>query len=123
MRLFFLLVIGQTLFAQSTDRYLHVMGGFLKGSDYLVWNAQQRAAYAAGFVNGMTVAALVLNEGDSPQEPKWLAACVAEMSDRQIAEIIRKEVQDKPAQWHLGMNTLSFNAMVGACAQYTKPRR
>jgi hypothetical protein len=71
----------------------------------------------------MSVAALVLNGGDSPKEPKWLAGCTAEMTNTQIAEIIRKDVQDRPAQWHFGMNTLSFNAMVGACTQYYSPRK
>jgi hypothetical protein len=117
MRLFFSLAIGLALCAQSTE-YFHVMGGFFKGSEYLDLNAQQRAAYAAGFVNGMSVAALVLNGGGSPKEPKWLAACVSEMTTTQIAEIMRKDIQDKPAQWHLAMNTLGFNAIVGACGQY-----
>jgi hypothetical protein len=31
------------------------------------------------------------------------------MTTTQIAEIMREGVQDKPAQWHLGMNTLGFN--------------
>jgi hypothetical protein len=122
MRLFLLLTVGLLVSAQSTE-YFHVMGGFFKGSDYLDMSAQQRASYAAGFVNGMSVAALVLNGGDgaSSKEPKWLAACTAEMTTTQIAEIMRKDVQDKPAQWHLGMNTLGFNAVVEACAQYYSP--
>ena len=49
------------------------------------------------------------------------AACVSEMTTTQIAEIMRKDIQDKPAQWHLGMNTLGFNAVVGACGQYYSP--
>lgn len=35
---------------------------------------------------------------------------------------MRKDIQDKPAQWHLGMNTLGFNAMVGPVVN-TIPRR
>jgi hypothetical protein len=119
MRMFLILVIGLTLCAQSTE-YFHVMGGFFKGSEYLNLNAQQRAAYAAGFVNGMSVAALVLNGGDgaSPKEPKWLAACTTDMTTTQRAEIMRKGVQDKPAQWHLGMNTLGLK-----CLNYSPPRQ
>jgi hypothetical protein len=117
MRLFVFLTFGLLLSAQSTE-YFHVMGGFYKGSEYLELNAQQRAAYAAGFVNGMSVAALVLNGGNDPKDPKWLAACVSEMTTTQIAEIMRKDIQEKPAQWHLGMNTLGFNAVAGACGQY-----
>ena len=89
MRLFVFLTFGLLLSAQSTE-YFHVMGGFYKGSEYLELNAQQRAAYAAGFVNGMSVAALVLNGGNDPKDPKWLAACVSEMTTTQIAEIMRK---------------------------------
>ena len=43
------------------------------------------------------------------KEPKWLAACTTDMTTTQIAEIMRTGVQDKAAQWHLGMNTLGFN--------------
>jgi hypothetical protein len=43
------------------------------------------------------------------------------MTTTQLAEIMRKDIQDKPAQWHLGMNTLGFNAVVGACGQYYSP--
>jgi len=53
---FFLLTVGFLLSTHSTE-YFHVMGGFFKGSEYLDLNAQRRAAYAAGFVNGMSVAA------------------------------------------------------------------
>jgi len=45
------------------------------------------------------------------------------MTTTQIAEIMRKDIQDKPAQWHLGMNTLVFNAVVGACGQYYSPAK
>jgi hypothetical protein len=71
----------------------------------------------------MSVAALVLNGGDSHKEPKWLAACTTEMTTTQIAEIIRKDIQDRPAEWHLGMNRLGLNAMIGACIQYYSPQK
>jgi len=74
-----LLTVGLLPSAQSTE-YLHVMGGFFKGSEHPDLKAQYRAAYAAGFVNGMSVAAMVLNGGDTPKEPEWLAACVSEMT-------------------------------------------
>ena len=68
MRLFLLHAVGLTLCAQSTEPF-RTMGGFLKGNDYPDLNPQQRAAWAAGFVNGMSVAALVValqrNEGGS----------------------------------------------------------
>jgi hypothetical protein len=97
------------------------MDGFMKGSKYLEMQPSERAAYAAGFVNGMSVSAMVLNLGSSPREPRWLADCIRGMTDRQIAEIIRKDVQDRPAEWHTGLNRLGLNAVVSACKAYWSP--
>ena len=123
MRIFLLLTIGLALSAQSTDEYFHIMGGFLKGGDYLELSERQRAAYAEGFVNGMSIAAIVLNVDSSKKEPKWLTDCTRDMTNVQIAEIIRKHIQDNPAQWHLGLNTLGYNAMLAACSQYAHPEK
>jgi hypothetical protein len=98
------------------------MSGFLKGNDYLETDSDFRTAYATGFVNGMSVAAFALNpSGDAPQiTTRGLAACVKEMTNKQIGEIIRKNIQDAPEKWHYALNVLSFNAMLGACKSYVQ---
>jgi hypothetical protein len=40
------------------------------------------------------------------------------MTDTQMAEIIRKEIQDRPSEWHHGLNQLSATAMLNACKEY-----
>ena len=106
-----------TLAAQNTGPFT-VMGGFMNGNAYLDLGASERTAYAAGFVNGMSVAALVLNTDKSQREPRWLTDCTKGMTDHQIAEIIRKDIRDRPAEWHRGLNGLSLNAMLQACKPY-----
>jgi hypothetical protein len=119
MRSVILLALCLTLSAQNTEP-VPVMSGFMKGNDYLETDSDFRTAYATGFVNGMSVAAFALNpSGDAPQTTtRWLADCVKEMTDKQIGEIIRKNIQDAPEKWHYALNVLSFNAMLGACKSY-----
>jgi hypothetical protein len=40
------------------------------------------------------------------------------MTDKQIAEIIRKEIQDQPSEWHRPLNMLSLTAVLKACKDY-----
>jgi|HubBroStandDraft_5_1064220.scaffolds.fasta_scaffold155075_2 hypothetical protein len=44
------------------------------------------------------------------------------MTTTQTAEVMRKDIQDGPAQWHLGMNMPSFSLVVGACGKYYSPQ-
>jgi hypothetical protein len=124
MRPLILLPLCLTLVAQSTGPFT-VMGGFMKGNDYLTYGSPERSAYAAGFVNGMSVAALALNVGNSNREMKWLADCTEGMTDKQIAEIILKSIKDNPSEWHHGLNILSLNAMTQSCKSYwtTTPQK
>jgi len=114
--LFFLCL---TLTAQNTGPFF-VLDGMWKGADYLELDTPSRPACSTGFFNGMTIAALVLAAGNSSREPKWLVDCAAGMSNDQIAEIIRKDIQDTPAEWHLPLNRLGLNAMVSACKPFVK---
>ena len=124
MRFLIIVPLCLTLVAQSTGPFT-VIGGFMKGADYLEYQSAQRRAYAAGFVNGMSVAALALNIGNSKREVKWLADCTEGMSDDQIAEIILKAIKENPAEWHRGLNVLSLNAMTQTCKPYwtTTPQK
>jgi hypothetical protein len=40
------------------------------------------------------------------------------MTDKQVAEIIRKDIQDKPSEWHHPLNMLGLLAMLNACKDY-----
>jgi hypothetical protein len=123
MRRLIVFSIGLTLAAQNTET-VTIAGGFMRGENYLALDPQERAAYAAGFINGMSIAAPVLTTGHSPGEPRWITDCTKEMSQRQIAEIIRKSIQDRPAEWHESLNVLGLNAMLSACkAYYVDPAR
>jgi hypothetical protein len=110
------------LVAQNAD-YVYIPGGLLTGEDYLELGAQSRVAYAAGFFNGMSVAAAVVGDTASSgsavsRRVTWLGACSKGMTDKQIAEIIRKEIQERPAEWHQPLNVLGLTAMLNACKEY-----
>jgi hypothetical protein len=127
MRLLLPLLIGLTLVAQQTDTRsknlarpdVYVSAGFLQGRDYLALSDDERAAYAAGLFNGMSVAHLIADVSES--QVHWLDACSRGMTARQVAEIIRKDIQGSPPEWHFQINLLGLNAMLRACQQYNPP--
>jgi hypothetical protein len=109
------LVLGFGIFAQNT---IYVPGGFMTGQEYLDLNPQSRAAYAAGFFNGLTVASGVTKDMPGKVDPSWLGTCGKGITDKQVAEIIRKDIQDQPSEWHRPLNMLSLTAMLKACQDY-----
>ncbi|HAF21424.1 MAG TPA: hypothetical protein DCK93_00695 [Blastocatellia bacterium] len=89
-----------------------VSNGFMKGKDYLDMTANEKRAYAMGAINGMLVAPFFA----APKEKvAWLETCAVNMSDEQVAAIFTKYIRDHPAEWHYGLNVLSFSAMRDAC--------
>ena len=89
-----------------------ISDGFMKGKDYLDMTANEKRAYAMGAINGMLVAPLFV----APKEKMaWLETCSVNMTDEQVAAILTKYIRDHPAEWHYGMNVLSFSAMIDAC--------
>ncbi len=109
--------LGLVLFAQNTA-LIYVPGGFMTGQEYLDLSAQSRAAYAAGFFNGLTVASGVIKDLPGKVDPAWLGDCGKGMSDKQVAEIIRKHIQDQPSEWHHPLNMLGLTAMLDACKDF-----
>jgi hypothetical protein len=109
--------LGLVLFAQNTD-LIYVPRGFMTGQEYLDLSPQSRAAYAAGFFNGLTVASGVTKDTPGKVDPSWLGDCGKGMTDKQVAEIIRKDIQDKPSEWHHPLNMLGLLAMLNACKDY-----
>jgi hypothetical protein len=105
------------LFAQNTDT-IYVPSGFMTGEEYLGLSPQSRAAYAAGFFNGLTVASGVTKDTPGKVDPSWLSDCSKGMTNSQIAEILRKDIRDRPSEWHRGLNMLSLTAMLSACKEY-----
>ncbi len=97
----------------TTSQDVRVYGFLnLKGKDYLDMPANEKRAYAMGALNGMLVAPLFA----APKEKvAWLETCTVNMTGEQVAAILTKYIRDHPAEWHYGLNVLSFNAMVVAC--------
>lgn len=120
------LLIGLTalILIASVPGYTHsqkgtvrVQAGFMNGNDYLELDASEKRAYAAGVVNGMLNATLL---GAPEEKVAWFNGCTKSMNDEQVAAIITKFLRDNPAQWHLPLNILSFNAMKQACPNSPK---
>jgi hypothetical protein len=97
---------------KKSDR-IPYSSGFMKGSDYLQLGETQRAAYAADFFNGLSVAPLLVKQYYEAVDQ--LYTCTEGMSARQLAEIIRRRIQDHPTEWHHELNMLGLDAMLNAC--------
>jgi hypothetical protein len=115
-----LIWLGLCLVLTAQDTELTIPNGFMTGQDYLNLSAQSRADYAVGFFNGMTVAGVISSESKK-SAATWLSDWSKGMTNTQVAEIIRKEIADHPAEWNYRLNRLSASAMLDACKSYLVP--
>lgn len=92
--------------------------GFTKGQAYLDMNANQKRVYARGVMDGLLAAQLF---GAPKEKVKWFDDCTNDMTDEQVAAILTKYLRDNPANWHLPMNVLTYNAIRGVCPLTAKP--
>jgi hypothetical protein len=93
-----------------------VVAGFGTGQDYVEMSASDKRVYAMGALNGMLVAPLL---GARRQDVAWLEDCVPRMTDEQVAAILTKYIRERPGEWHLPLNILTFQAMSATCPKAT----
>jgi hypothetical protein len=99
--------------AQQKNGAVRVSEGFSSGKDFLGWTEQSRSDYGIGFVNGISVAHIVT--GADLDKVRWLTPCVKDFDGEQIGAIIRKYIQDHPADWQNRLNILSWLALKETC--------
>ena len=86
--------------------------GFLSGADFLEQPEPYQRGYAAGFVNGLFI---------SPIAGAWescvlnYAQCLKDTTDRQLAAVIRRWLEENPDRWHEGSHIASWLAIQRMC--------
>jgi len=117
---FFMIAIAAVDFAAGQQQSAQEQGvpihnGFGTGQSFLddMSPAQQRA-YAMGAINGMLLSPMF---GASKAQLHWFESCVENMTDEQVAAIIRKHLRDHPERWHYGLHIESWTAMKAACGE------
>src|SRR5262245_33888047 len=97
------ILVGLLIQSTSVDKdRVFVADGFMTGEQYLKVTETQRAAYAMGFINGLLASPMMAKDAERPAHE--LQMCLKEHTNTQIAEIIRRYINDRPQRWHEGLN-------------------
>ena len=103
-----LLTLAASFVVVAQTHLVEIKIGFCTGKDYRTFTEYEKAAYAAGFVNGLTMAPAL----DAPKDKtKWLEDYFVGMTQPQVAAIIAKYLDDNPGIWHRSLNMLSYAAI------------
>jgi hypothetical protein len=94
-------------------RFGAVPGGFATGGMFLKWDQDGQTAYGVGFYNGLSVSSVVTDA--TYEKVQWLDACAKGMEAEQIGAILKKYIQDHPAEWQDPLNLLSLDALREGC--------
>ncbi len=112
----FLLIFLAASTLLSAGNIIPIHNGFYTGQDYIEMSESQKRAYAVGAINGMLIAPIF---GAPKNEMRWLESYIENMTDKQVAAILSKFLQDNPGRWHDGLQILTYVAVKEA---YSKSR-
>jgi hypothetical protein len=87
---------------------------FITGEGYIHMDENGRAQYVMGLFDGLMAGTLF---GASPARIKAVQGCNVGWSNIQLAEILRKYINERPEDWHLGAHILFYNRMIELCPQ------
>ena len=96
---------------------------FLTAEAYLQMSPELQKGYAIGVVDGMTGSVFSVSNPSpnavrsSASVREWLSTCLEEekMTSSQVAEIVRKYVQEHPEHWQWPAGVMALNATQEAC--------
>jgi hypothetical protein len=89
-----------------------IKDGFMTGNKFMELSSDEQSAYAMGLVDGMLLAPIF----DAPKAKLiWLESCIVGMSNKQVAAMLRKELESKPGEWHYSAHHAMYRAMLEAC--------
>lgn len=88
--------------------------GFLTGETYVrTFSEAQREAYTMGFVNGLLVSPFLATAAETPVSQ--LNACLKGRTATQLAEIVRRYINDRPERWNEILSVLGWLAIRDSC--------
>ena len=96
---------------------------FLTSEAYLQMPPELQKVYTIGVVDGMTGSPFAASSSSpstaraSAAGREWLSACLEDekMTGSQVAEIVRKYVQEHPEHWQWPAGVMALDAMREAC--------
>ncbi len=94
-----------------------IQNGFHRGRDFLDLKGTSadesiQRWYVSGLLEGMLLAPLL---GAPEKNLDWLRSCSVEMSDLQVAAILRKHLTEHPELWHQYTHTTFYSALRERC--------
>ncbi|HEX9757476.1 MAG TPA: hypothetical protein VGB26_06700 [Nitrospiria bacterium] len=113
LQMLLLLLLISASGAAYAEEGVYIHDGFLKGEQYLKLSETQQRGYAIGLVDGLFLSPLY---GAPKARIAPFEKCVEGMSDTQVAAVLTKYLQDRPARWHESANAVFFGALKDACA-------
>ena len=105
---------------QKSDDEVFVSQGFVKTEDYLGYGQHERALYAEGLVDGISLSPLFDASGGKNEDFVTIKNCVRGMTNTQVEAIITKYAKEHPEKWHIGANFVAYLALREACAATNK---
>ena len=115
--MFRVMLAGVVFFQLSSlpDTPVRVSNGIMTGEQFLrSYNAAEQAAYAAGFTNGLLATPFVSTDRGAVDE---LQQCIIGRTNTQMAEVIRRYINDRPERWNEPLLALGWGAIVASCSK------
>lgn len=97
---------------QAKEGAIFLPHGFVKGEDFIRMDANPRADYVMGLLDGMFAGTLF---GASEPRVQALKRCNSERNNVQLAEVLYQYIKAHPEDWHYGAHLLFYNRMVELC--------
>lgn len=109
------LLVSAALVTASMFANAVMIGNAMSGNDYLRMNGDSRAHYIAGIIDGFTYANALADANLKSFDQ--LQTCFAKMrpTHGQLTAIVDTWLNQHPAQWGYGMNSVTFWAISEAC--------
>jgi len=103
-----LIIILNAAIGFTADQSVSIHQGFATGQDYIAMTQSQRRAYAMGTIDGILLAPFF---GAPKEKMEWIESYLENMTDKQVATILSKYLEDNPGRWHDPLHILMYSAI------------
>lgn len=98
--------------ACALDAQAKLYDGFDTGEQWLKVKEPAARAYVRGYLNGLFMSAIV---GAQESCLDRISICIEGKTDQQLAALLRKYLDDHPAERQLPLTTTTYNALTASC--------
>jgi hypothetical protein len=107
-----LAVAGGPALACKIGGRVTIQNGFGTGEEWLAAKEPAARAYVRGYINGLFMSVVI---GADETCLDKIADCIEGKTDRQMAAILRKYLNDHPEEWHLPLAMTTYQALTASC--------